>query len=53
MIGIAPDTSDKLTARLYKYHEELKVRDGRAKGREEGRAEVSQLPRPGTSRFSS
>lgn len=26
--------------RLYRYHEELKVRDARAKGREEGRAEV-------------
>jgi hypothetical protein len=27
--------------RLYRYHEELKVRDARAKGRQEGRVEVS------------
>ena len=34
----------ELTSRLYRYHEELKVRDARAKGREEGRAEVCPLP---------
>lgn len=30
--------------RLYRYHEELKVRDARAMGREEGRQEVSCAP---------
>ena len=37
-----PQSTKLIRPRLFRYHEELNVRDARARGREEGRAEVSE-----------